>query len=246
MLSADLRSALDPVHFCGERLQLALDPWQCALLRRRGLRELVNVTRQGGKSTCTAAAVLHECCFVPGSKTIVISPSQRQSDLLLERVKELAERARLPVRPLGGEGSGLTAPSGTFVALPASEATTRGFSGCTWLIVDEAARVPDALFHSSRAYLATTNGRTWLLSTPFGRRGFFHREHESGRWRITKIPAVECPRISPEFLAEQQLSLPAAWFRQEYECEFTSVEDGLFDHDLVLQAVTSEVEPLCL
>lgn len=60
------------------------------------------------------------------------------------------------------------------------------------------------------------------------------------------MPATKCPRIAASFLEEQRASLPAAWFRQEYLCEFTSVEEAIFDHDLVLEAITPEVEPLCL
>ena len=246
MLAADLRHALDPVLWSRDRLHLELDAWQCGLLRSRGLRELVNVTRQGGKSTSTAAGVLHEGAYVGGSKTIVISPSQRQSSLLLQKVEEFAEVAKIRTRPHPGEDPGWRLPSGEFSALPGAEATTRGFGGCSWLIVDEAARVADALFHSARAYLATTNGRTWWLSTPFGMRGFFYVQHESGRWRVTRVPATQCPRISVEFLEEQRASLPLPWFRQEYLCEFTTVVNAMFDHDLVLKSLAPDLEPLCL
>jgi len=246
VLSRDLLQALDPVRFCSERLQLSLDAVQARLLRRRSHRSLLNCTRQWGKSTTTAIAALHEGAYAAGSKTIVLSPTQRQSSLLLAKVSELAEAAGIAARRLAGEDPGLQLPAGVLIALPGAEATTRGFAACTWLIIDEAARVPDALFYSARAYLATTNGRLSLLSTPFGKRGFFYNEHESGRWDVTRVPATECPRISPEFLAEQRASMPEAWFRQEYLCEFTSLEDGVFDHDLVLSAISDDVEPLCL
>ena len=246
MLARDLRQALDPVLFAVERLELDPDPVQAALLRARAHRSLVNCTRQWGKTTTTATGALHEGEYVAGSKTIILSPTQRQSSLLLSRVEELAERAKIRTRSLGGEDPGLTLGSGILIALPGSEATTRGFSGCTWLIIDEAARVPDVLWYSARAYLATTNGRVSLLSTPFGKRGFFWQEHDSGRWRVTRVPATECPRISAEFLVEQRASMPDAWFRQEYLCEFTSVDDGVFDHDLVLASISDEVKPLCL
>jgi hypothetical protein len=36
------------------------------------------------------------------------------------------------------------------------------------------------------------------------------------------------------------------WFRQEYMCEFVSVEGKVFDMDVVERAVTDEVEPLVL
>ena len=246
MLANDLRCALDPVVFASERLGLELDSWQRDLLRRRGLRELVNVTRQGGKSTSTAAGVVHEGAYVERSKTIVVSPSQRQSSLLLQTVAELAERAKVATRPHPGEDPGFVFPCGEFLALPGSEATTRGFSGCTWLIIDEAARVPDALYFSARAYLATTNGRAWLLSTPFGKRGFFYAEHEAGRFRVTRVTAAMCPRISAEFIEDQLASLPQSWFLQEYFCEFTSLDHAMFDHDMVLSSVDPGLEPLCL
>jgi hypothetical protein len=246
MLGRDLRHSLDPVLFAGERLGLELDPVQARLLRVHPHRSLVNCSRQWGKSTVTATGALHEGTFVFASKTIILSPSQRQSSLLLAKVEELAELAKVAAKPLGGEDPGLRLPAGVVIALPGQEATTRGFDRCTWLVIDEAARVPDSLWFAARAYLATTNGRMSLLSTPFGKRGFFFHEHESGRWDVTRVPATECPRISAEFLAEQRESMPDSWFRQEYMCEFTSVEDGVFDHDLVLQSLSSEVEPLWL
>lgn len=245
-LARDLRCALDPVVFAAERLGLDLDPWAAQLLRERLSRELLNIHRQGGKSTSTAAGALHEGTYVERSKTVVISPSQRQSSLLLASVEEMAERAKIRARPHPGEDPGLLLPRGELIALPGAEATTRGLARCTWLIVDEAARVPDALYYSAQAFLATTNGRMWLLSTPFGKRGFFYVEHEAGRFRVTRVPATMCARISAEFLADQRASLPDAWFRQEYGCEFTSVENAMFDHDLVLRSVDSGLEPLII
>jgi hypothetical protein len=43
-----------------------------------------------------------------------------------------------------------------------------------------------------------------------------------------------------------KLELPDAWFRQEYCCEFTSTDEGVFDHDLVISSLSAEVEELCL
>ena len=245
-LCRDLQHALDPVVWAREVLWIELDPWQQRLLRMRSRRSLVNVTRQGGKSRCTAVGVLHEGNYVARSKTVIISPSQRQSSLLLASIEELAAIARVPLRPLPGEDPGFRMPLGDVIALPGAEATTRGFGGVSWLIIDEASRVSDDLFYSVRAFLATTNGRISLLSTPFGKRGFFYREHEAGRWEVTRVPAMLCPRITPEFLEEQRESMPESWFRQEYCCEFTSVDGAVFDHDLVLGSLSSEVKPLCL
>jgi len=240
----DLLFALDPVLWCRDVLGLALDPQQARLVASRGRRELLNCSRQWGKSTATAAAVLHEAVYVPGSRTVVVAPSARQSSLLLASVEGFANRAAVAFSPLGGDDPGLRFAGGEIIALPSAEATTRGLSGVTWLIVDEAARVGDDLWHSVRAYLATTGGRIWLLSTPFGQRGFFYEESKSGRYHVTRVPASECPRISPEFLQEQKVSMPLAWFLQEYACEFTSVDGGVFDHGLVAASLSDDVEAL--
>lgn len=244
MLERDLLYGLDPVLWARERLEISLDPVQADLLSRRGHRELLNCTRQWGKTTVTALGALHECTYVSGSRVVVVAPSLRQSALLLRRVEELAHRAGVAVESLPGPDPGLRLPCGRVVALPSTEATTRGLAGVTWLIFDEAARVSNDLFHSASAYLATTDGRCSLLSTPFGRRGFFYDEHEAGRYRVTTVRAEDCARISSAFLQEQRLTMPASWFAQEYGCEFTSLEDGVFDHALVLASLSEEVKPL--
>ena len=59
------------------------------------------------------------------------------------------------------------------VGLPANEATVRGFSAVSLMVVDEAARVPDDLYEAVKPMLATTDGALWLMSTPFGRRRIF-------------------------------------------------------------------------
>jgi hypothetical protein len=36
------------------------------------------------------------------------------------------------------------------------------------------------------------------------------------------------------------------WFRQEYCCEFTGADDGMFNRDLLEQAITDDFKPLRL
>jgi hypothetical protein len=51
---------------------------------------------------------------------------------------------------------------------------------CAVAIIDEAARVPDALYRTVRPMLATSGGRLVCLSRPNGRHGFFHDEWTNG------------------------------------------------------------------
>src|SRR5207249_8810164 len=108
------------------------------------------------------------------------------------------------------------------IALPESERTIRGYSGARLLVVDEAARVDDGLYRSVRPMLAVSRGRLLALSTPFGRRGWFFDAWEGAEdWQRLKITADQCPRITPEFLAEERRALGERWFAQEYQGVFS-------------------------
>lgn len=99
-------------------------------------------------------------------------------------------------------------------------------------------------YFSIRPMLAVSGGRLVLMSTPFGKRGFFHAEWTgAGTWHRLEIPASQCPRISPEFLAEERLSL-GLWFEQEYGCRFLDETNAVFSHELVMGAVSADVKPL--
>ncbi len=59
-----------------------------------------------------------------------------------------------------------------------------------------------------------------------------------------KATAEECPRIPEAFLAEEKRRKSEGMFRQEYLCEFVSVNGALFDEDAVRRLVTDDVRPL--
>lgn len=64
--------------------------------------------------------------------------------------------------------------------MPGTEKTLRTFSAVDLLLLEEAARIDDALYYSTRPMLATSGGRLIMLSTPWGKRGVFHHEWEYG------------------------------------------------------------------
>ena len=245
-LADDLRYALDPVAFAAEVLGLELDPWQRSVISSTGKRDLLNCSRQAGKSTTAAVLGLHEALYRPGSLTILVSPSQRQSGELFRKVTELREL--LPTQPELSEDNKLSLTvkgGGRVLSLPGSEATIRGFSGATLIVEDEASRVDDALYFSIRPMLAVKGGRLILMSTPFGKRGHFWREWDEGTtWQKIKIPASRVPRISKEFLEEEKASMGLWWYAQEYECEFKESTDSVFSYDDVMGALSDDVPVL--
>jgi hypothetical protein len=130
------------------------------------------------------------------------------------------------------------------VALPGAE-TVRGYASAALVVVDEAARVPDELYFAIRPMLAVSGGRLVVMSTPFGRRGFFYEanEHEDG-WEKWRIPASQCPRISAAFLEEEKRTLGSWWYASEYECAFADTEESVFAADAISSAFNPAIKPL--
>jgi hypothetical protein len=132
------------------------------------------------------------------------------------------------------------------VGLPSKEATIRGFSAVSMLLVDEASRVSDELYQAIRPMLAVSTGTLWLMSTPYGKKGFFYDVWSRGgkEWEKIQVKATECPRIDPAFLQEERESMGDRWFRREYMCEFVDTVSGIFDRDQIESLVTTDVKPL--
>ena len=132
------------------------------------------------------------------------------------------------------------------VGLPGTEGTVRGFSAVSLLLIDEASRVDDSMYKALRPMLAVGRGDLWLMSTPWGKRGFFYEawEHGGPGWARFRVPATECPRFDTEFLEEEALNLGDLWMRQEYMCEFVDNGASVFDRDLVEASLDDELDPL--
>jgi hypothetical protein len=94
--------------------------------------------------------------------------------------------------------------------------------------------------------LAVSGGLLQALSTPFGRRGWFHDAWANGGrgWERVEVTADQCPRITPEFLAEERRALGEEWFRQEFFCRFVEAVGGVFTYERVMDALSEEVETL--
>jgi hypothetical protein len=247
-LAGDLAAALDPVVFA-QRLGIEPDPWQAGVLRSTDNRMLLNCSRQSGKTTTTALVGLHTALYVPESLVLVLSPSLRQSGEFFRTLAGLYNRTGGEMPPKAESSLRLELANGSrIVSLPASEATVRGFAGVRLLLLDEASRVPDELFHAVRPMIATTNGRIVALSTPWGKRGWWAEAWHSGQaWQRVLVPAAECPRISAAFLAEAREAMGQWWFDQEFNCLFLDAESQAFTDDDVWLAIAGErVEPWVL
>ena len=226
---------------------LAPDPWQRDLLLARESYLLLNCSRQSGKSTTVAALALNRLFAEHGSLVLLVAPSERQSHELFRKVMHAYQALGQPIETIKSNQSELELTNGSrLVALPGREETIRSFSGVNLLVLDEASRVPDDLYRSVRPMLAVSQGRLVALSTPFGQRGWFYDEWVgAGPWRRIHVPWTACPRIQPEFIAEEVRALGQAWVDQEYNGLFTAMEGLVFPEiDLAVLRDADFVSPL--
>jgi hypothetical protein len=233
----------------GTDLGLALDPWQREALTTPARNILLLASRQAGKSTVSALMALHQAVYHPGSLILVVSPAERQSKRLLRVIRRyygaLASQA-----PAVSEGVlVLELRNGSAIhALPGKEATIRGFSDVDLLLIDEAARVDDALYAAVRPMLALSQGQLVALSTPFGKRGFFYREWSEGgpSWHRALVTAYDCPRIPRDWLEAERARIGDWAWEQEFLCVFKDAEDAVFSSVYIDAALSADVMPLAL
>jgi hypothetical protein len=246
LIARDMARLLDPVLLMRDA-GLEPDAWQAELLRKRPKRALLCCCRQCGKTEVAVTLAEHTALCDAGSLTLILSPSQRQSGetfrrlmLLhnkLEGVPELVAESALRAVYVNGS---------RVIALPGSEKTTRGYAGAKLIIIDEAARVDDALLAAVRPMMAVVDGSLIALSTPAGKRGWFYESWTSGdpTWHRVRVPASECPRLTKAFLDEEKRELGPMRYSEEYELAFLEPDEAAFPTALIDAAFTTEVRPL--
>lgn len=178
-MASELRVACDPRELM-VRAGKPPDAWQSDYLGCDAQEVVLLAARQCGKSESTAASALHPCMY-PGAyglerfRALVIGAAERQAHLFIDKVyDQYASSPAVPLRGQRAKGHIEFDNGSSIVALPAQEATIRSFSSINLLILDEAARIPDAIYAAARPFLAVSRGKLRLLSSAFGRRGFFY------------------------------------------------------------------------
>jgi hypothetical protein len=178
-----------------------------------------------------AVLAVHKALTQPGATALVVAPGERQAKLLFQKAVRLYEQAGHPLPAHSHRRTGLELANGSIIeALPAVERTTRGYS-VDLLIVDEAAAVADMDYHGILPSLIATQGEQVLLSTPRGKRGFFHEIwHGAEDWQRMMVRSDEVGRIRPEDLEVFRSTMPEQFFQQEFYCEWLDTEGSLFSH----------------
>jgi hypothetical protein len=241
-----IRQALDPVVLWKAIYHTEPDDWQQRVLRSDHQRIILNTSRQVGKSTVVSCKALHTALYTPGSLVLLVSRSLRQSS---ELGKKLFDGYRELGRPVPADSESklvleLTNKSRVICLPGADPSSIRGFSSVDCLLLDESARCHEELWIACKPMVSVSGGSIILLSTPFGRRGFFYQTWaESEDWLKIQVTAEQCPRLSPAFLRQERRELGERWFNQEYMCAFVEAVGQLFSDDAI-DAAFRDIAPL--
>jgi hypothetical protein len=222
------------------------DEWQRDILRSQSPRVLINAARQSGKSTVAAVLGLYEALYHAPSLVLLLSASLRQAQELGKVLFDGYRRLGKPVSAEAENRLSLELSNGSrVVCLPSREQTVRGYSSVRLIVADEAARIPDPLYHSLRPMLAVSGGALIALSTPNGKIGWFYESWQnSDEFYRVRITADQCPRISPVFLAEEKRTLPRLVYAQEYDCQFVETTLNPFHQEDIAAAIRADILPM--
>jgi len=224
-----------------------LDRWQEEVLKHEG-----NITmrcgRQVGKSTVVSIKAGEFARDHPGTTTLVIAPAQRQSSLLFDKIRgecnrmvdqkeiEYADEPTLTrIRLTNGSA---------IYSLPAGRTGyfIRGFT-IDLLIVDEAAYVPESVWRAVIPMVAVSRklrGKGWiiLLSTPFGKGGYFFDTFHDPDFKTFHVTSEQCIRIPKTFLDKEKKRMTKAEYAQEYLGEFIDDWNQFFQTALIKKCMT--------
>lgn len=106
------------------------------------------------------------------------------------------------------------------------------------LIADEAAYIAEPVWVAVKPMLATSfkaRGLGWeiLLSTPFGKGGFYYDCCHNPDYMQIHVSSESCRRISTAFLQKERLRLSKMEYAQEYLGEFVAEFNQFFSSELI-------------
>ena len=230
------------------KLEWKWDKWQNEVLEHNG-----NITirsgRQVGKSEVIGAKGCKFAMENKGTTTLIIAASQRQSGLIFEKVKANVDRLCLEQnKDLYLEKPTLTKiylTNGSKIhCLPAGRTGhfIRGFT-IDLLIADEAAYIPETVWLSVTPMIAVSKkmrGMGWiiLLSTPFGKGGYFYNSFTDKDFKAWHVSSEDCKRIPKDFLKKEKQRMTKEQYNQEYRGEFTEDWHQFFPTKLIKDSMT--------
>lgn len=222
--------------------KLVWDKWQRQVLEWNGSLT-IRAGRQVGKSEVISEKAVNFAEHNDGVVVMIIAASQRQSSLLFEKVSaKLSERDLLLEKPTLSKGY---LKNGSKIYCLPTGRTGHFIRGYTidMLIADEAAFIPETVWLAITPMLAVSKkvrgmGFIVLLSTPFGKGGYFFDSFTNKDFRSWHVSSEDCKRMDRGFLRKEKGRMTKAQYAQEYLGEFAEEFNQFFKTDLIKKCMT--------
>jgi len=219
------------------------DKWQQQVLEHKG-NITIRAGRQVGKSEVISEKALRFALDNPGTVTLIIAASQRQSGLLFEKVRGRADAEGITFAEKPTLTRIILQNGSRIYSLPAGRTaySIRGYT-IDLLIADEAAYIPETVWLAVTPMLAVSRherGFGWIItiSTPFGKGGFFFDTFTDSEFLAIHVSSESCKRIDPSFLKKERARMTKAQYRQEYLGEFCDEWNQFFPTELLKKQMT--------
>ena len=241
----------DPVEFAKKILNFHPLPYQERLLRDGSKRIAVCMSRQAGKTTTIAVRAIWFASTHPRTLTLIVSPSLRQSMIMMDRVQSFLmaiprDVRRQLVRKM--QRTVIWFRNGSqIVALPNSPNLLRGYTA-HMVICDEAAFFRDdelVFYNVLYPMLSTTDGWLIVSSTPWGKDSVFYKMFHSddfAKHHVSWRDVVEAGLAKRSFIEEMRRIYPPERFAREYEGRFVEDARAYFPQDLISQCIDPDLE----
>jgi hypothetical protein len=212
----------------------SLDPWQEEVLNTKG-HIVLRSGRQTGKSTIISIKAGEVAVHSKNKNILIIAKVERQALHLFEKVLNyIYDRYKHMIKGKPTKHELNLRNGSKILCLPTGDSGygVRGFT-VDLLIADEAAFISDQVWSAVTPMISITKGEMWLLSTPFGKQGFFYRAFSDKRFTQFHVSSLDCPRRDEDHLKAERERMTKAQFAQEYLGEFVDELHRFFPDQLI-------------
>lgn len=223
---------------------MKLDPWQKEVLATKG-NICIRTGRQVGKSTVVSVKAAEYAAKNKNKTILVIASVERQASLLFEKIMDVLFTKYKSYIKTGKDKPTkhkVHLTNGSVIHCLPTGLSGHGIRGYTvdLLIADEAAFIPEDVWTAVTPMLAVTKGTIILLSTPFGRGGYFYRCFQDKRFTPFHVSSEECPRADEAFLESERERMTKLQYAQEYLGEFIDELRQFFPNDVIKKCMVLE------
>lgn len=236
---------------------IELDKWQEDVINTQGNICLCS-GRQVGKSTCIAIKAGNYALKNSKKTILIIASVERQALLLFEKVLAYIHEKNRSLIKKGKDRPTkhtLKLLNGSVIHCLPTGMSGYGIRGYTidQLYADEAHFIPEDVWTAVTPMLATTGGEIILLSTPFGRKGYFYRCFNDDDFTSFQISTEQVAKNRPpqmkermeNFLEKEKQRMTTRQYQQEYLGKFIDELQQFFPDELIKKCMT-EQRPLIL